>query len=99
MGDVTLSILQGRARVAEETFGWGRSGVVLGLNESQSGIVCINDLSSRHKPKTEDKKPKLLADIEAIMEPQSQAEPRLRTTLHYTNMTAQSVRDALLSKG
>lgn len=99
MGDVTLSILQGRARVAEETFGWGRSGVVLGLNESQSGIVCINDLSSRHRPKTEDKKPKLLADIEAIMEPQSQAEPRLRTTLHYTNMTAQSVRDALLSKG
>ncbi|MEO6319414.1 MAG: hypothetical protein ABIR56_01965, partial [Polaromonas sp.] len=99
MGDVTVSILRGRARVAEETFGWGRSGVVLGLNERRSGIVCLNDLSSRRKPKVEDKAPLLLADIEAIMEPQSQAEPRLRTTLHYTHLTARSVRDALLAKG
>jgi len=67
---VTVSILQGRARVAKETSGWGRLGVVLGLNEFQSGIVCVNDLSSRHKPKTENKTPALLADIEAITKPQ-----------------------------
>jgi hypothetical protein len=33
------------------------------------------------------------------MEPYSQAEPRLRTTLLYTNMTAQSVYDALVAEG
>jgi len=74
-------------------------GVVLGLNEFQSGIVCVNDLSSRHKPKTENKTPASLADIEAIAKPQSQAEPRLRTTLHYTNMTAKSVRHARPTNG
>ena len=99
MGDVAVSILEGKARVAEEVFGWGRSGVAVGINEFQSGIVCVNDLSERHKPKVEDKAPELLADIQTIMEPQSQAEPRLRTTLLYTNMTAQAVYDALLAKG
>ena len=99
MGDVAVTILEGRARVAEEIFGWGRSGVVIGINEFQSGIVCVNDLSPRHKPKIEDKAPELLADIQTIMEPHSQAEPRLRTTLLYTNMTAQAVHDALVAKG
>lgn len=99
MGDVAVTILEGKARVAEDVFGWGRSGVVVGINEFQSGIVCVNDLSERHKPKVEDKAPELLADIQTIMEPQSQAEPRLRTTLLYTNMTAQAVYDALLAKG
>ena len=41
----------------------------------------------------------MLADIRAIMDPESQADPHLRTTLSYTNMTAAAVREALLDKG
>ena len=52
----------------------------------------------RRKPKAEEKYPGLLDDIREIMEPSSQAEPRLRTTLQYTDMTAQAVHDALLEK-
>ena len=37
--------------------------------------------------------------MQTIMEPQNQAEPRLRTTLLDTNMTAQAVHDALVAKG
>jgi hypothetical protein len=99
MGDVAVTLLEGKARLAENVFGWGRSGVVVGINEYQSGIVCVNDVSERRKPKVEDKAPELLADIERIMEPKSQAEPRLRTALHYTNLTAQAVYEALLAKG
>jgi hypothetical protein len=99
MGDVTITILDGKARVAEEVFGWSRSAVAIGINEFRSGLVCINDLSERHKPKSEEKHPKLVDDIKKIMEPSSQAEPRLRTTLLYTNMTAQSVYDALIANG
>jgi hypothetical protein len=99
MGDVAVTILEGKARVAEDVLGWGRSGVVVGINEFQSGIVCVNDLSERHQPKVEDKAPELLADIQTIMAPQSQAEPRLRTPLLDTNMTAQTVYDALLAQG
>ena len=99
MGDVTLSLLDGKPRVAEDVFGWNRSTVELGMNEFRTKILCLNDLSSRHKPKAEEKDPRLLADIIEIMNPHSQAEPRLRTTLLYTNMTAKAVYNALVQKG
>ncbi len=99
MGDVTLSILGGKNRVAEDVFGWNRATVELGMNEFRTKIACVNDLSTRHKPKAEEKTPGLLDDIHEIMNPQAQAEPRLRTTLLYTNMTARAVYDALLEKG
>src|SRR5450830_1903830 len=88
MGDVALSLLEGRVRVAENVFGWNRGAVRLGMEESRSGILCVNDLSSRRKPKPEEKSPRLLGDIVAVMDPQSQAEGHLRTTLLYTKMTA-----------
>ncbi|MGB7511135.1 MAG: hypothetical protein WBP54_07585, partial [Pelodictyon phaeoclathratiforme] len=50
-------------RVAEDEFGWNRSSVALGIKEFESGIACINDLSERHKPKFEEKNPKLLESI------------------------------------
>lgn len=99
MGDVTASLLDGKPRVAEDVFGWNRATVELGMNESRTGISCVNDLSTRHKPKAEEKDPRLLEDIREIMDPHCQAEPRLRTTLLYTNMTAQAVYDALLENG
>jgi hypothetical protein len=99
MGDVAMTLLEGKPRVSEEVFGWRRASVSLGINEYKSGIVCINDLSGRRKPKSEEKHPELLDDIRKLLEPNCQSEPRLRTTLLYTNMTAQSVYDALLSNG
>lgn len=99
MADVTLALLDGKARLAEVVFGWGRPTVELGLKELHSGIVCVNDLSRRRKPKVEEKHPKLLADIHRIMEPKSQAHSHLRTALSYTNMTAKSVHAALRENG
>ena len=99
MGDVAVSLLDGKPRVAESVFGWGRSSVELGINEFRTKVLCVNDLSTRRKPKAEEKDPRLLADIIEIMDPHSQAEPRLRNTLMYTNMTAKAVYDALVQKG
>ena len=99
MGDVTLVLLDGKYRVAEDVFGWGRSVVQVGINEFKTGISCVNDISTRIKPKTEDQKPELLAEIHRIMEPHSEADSHLRTTLLYTNMTAKTVYEALVEKG
>lgn len=99
MGDATLSLLDGKPRIAEDVFGWNRATVELGVNEFRTKIVCVNDLSNRRKPKAEEKDPRLLADIIEIMNPHSQAESHLRTTLLYTNMTAKVVYDALLERG
>ena len=99
MGDVTMTLLDGKRRVAEDVFGWNRGAVELGVHECQTGIACVSDITARAKPKTEDKYPKLLAEIQAIMEPHSESESSLRTTLLYTNMTAKTVREALVQKG
>ena len=99
MGDVTLALLDGKRRVAEDVFGWNRKAVELGIHEYETGITCVNDITARCKPKTEDKHPKLLAEIQTIMEPHSESESSLRTTLLYTNMTAKTVHEALVQKG
>jgi len=99
MGNVTLSLLDGKQRVAEEVFGWNRRTVEVGLHEFRTGISCINDLSTRVKPRTEEKCPGLLVEIQAIMEPLSETESSLRTPLLYTNMTARTVHEALVQKG
>lgn len=99
IGDVIISLLDGKSRLAEDVFGWSRSTAELGMNELRTKILCVNDLSTRRKPKAENKEPKLLADIVEIMEPHSQSESRLRTTLLYTNMTAKAVYNALMIKG
>lgn len=99
MGDVSLTLLDGKHRVAEDVFGWSRSAVKVGIKEFQTGFSCVNDISSRRKPKTEEKYPELVAEIRTIMEPESEAESHLRTTFLYTNMTARSVYNALVEKG
>jgi hypothetical protein len=99
MGDVALSLLDGKHRVAEDVFGWSRSTVEIGIKEFQTDLLCVNDISTRRKPKTEEKNPELLAEIRTIMEPESEADSHLRTTYLYTNMTAQAVYNALVEKG
>lgn len=55
MGDVTVALLDGKQRVAEDVFGWSRKAVELGIHEYRTGIACVNDISARGKPRTEDK--------------------------------------------
>jgi len=99
MADATKTLLNAKPRVAEAVFGWGRATVELGLHELQTGLVCVNDLSKRRKPRTEEKYPQLVEELRVITEAESQAQSHLRTDFTYTNMTATSVRSALLEKG
>lgn len=99
MAEVTQGLLDGKPRVAEYVFGWSRETVKTGLSELRTGVTHQNDLSTRRKPRTEEKYPQLAEDIRLLVEPHSQAEPHLRTALAYTNITAASVRNALLEQG
>lgn len=46
MGDVTMTLLDSKPRVAEDVFGWNRVTVELGMNEFRTKILCVNDLST-----------------------------------------------------
>lgn len=99
MGEATLTLLSGSARIAESVFGWSRDTVELGINEFQSGIRCIDNISERRRKKAEEKNPQLLISIQQLIDPHSHADYQLRTDLVHMNITAQAVRDALLQNG
>ncbi len=94
----TLDLLDGNARQAERVFGWGRKTVEKGLYELKSGIRCYDAYQARGNKPTEEKTPQLTVDIADIVDPKSQAEPRFRTTLAYTRITAKAVRDTLIAE-
>ena len=95
--EVANTYCDGNARSTESLFGWGRSNVARGLNELRTGIRCVENFASRGRHRTEDDQPELVAEIHALVEPQSQADPKFQTPLAYTRMTARAVREQLLA--
>jgi transposase len=95
--EVATKYCGGSPRRAEQIFGWGRDAVNVGLNELRTGIRCLENFSARGRPKSEDKFPELVREIEALVEPESQADPKFQTPLAYTRMTAKAVRERLVT--
>jgi hypothetical protein len=92
---VCLTLCDGNPRLAERRFGWGRHTVAKGLHEWQSGIRCLENFGTRGARRSEDKKPHLAADIRAVVEPQTSADPELRSSRRYSNLSAAEVLSAL----
>jgi hypothetical protein len=97
--EVTSELCGGSARLAERRFGWGRETVDKGLHESDQGVRCLENFAARGRRRSEDKDPQLAADIRAIVDPHTYADPELRSSRRYTNLSAAEVRDALVKKG
>jgi len=99
LAEVTTELCGGSPRLAERRFGWGRDAVEKGLHESHQGMRCLENFAARGRRRSEDKDPQLAADIRAIVEPHTYADPELQSSRRYTNLSAAEVRDALLDKG
>jgi hypothetical protein len=97
--EVAEALCGGSPRLAERRFGWGRDTVEKGLHESHRGVRCLEDFAARGRRRSEDKDPKLAADIRAIVEPHTYADPELRSSRRYTNLSAREVREALIARG
>jgi hypothetical protein len=97
--EVVTALCGGNARQAERRFGWGRDTVEKGLHERQHGVRCLENFAARGRVRSEEKDPQLAADIRAIVEPQTYADPGLKSARRYMNLSAAEVRDALITKG
>lgn len=97
--EVTTELCGGNARQAERRFGWGRGTVEKGLHERHHGLRCLENFTARGRPRSEEKDPRLAADIHAIVGPHAYADPELKTSRRYTNLSAAEVRQALIAKG
>ena len=97
--EVVTALCGGNARQAEYRFGWGRETVEKGLHEQHHGVRCLENFVARGRQRSEEKDPRLAADIRAIVEPHTYADPGLKSARRYTNLSAAEVRDALVRKG
>src|SRR5215203_891098 len=73
--EVTDALCGGSPRAAEARFGWGRESVATGQNEARSGIRCVEDFPAKGALAREEKDTQLAADVRAIVEPFTQADP------------------------
>ena len=99
LAEVTRELCDGSPRQAERRFGWGRETVAKGLHEAERGMRCLDNFAARGRCRSEDKDPRLAADIRAIVEPRAYADPELKSARRYTDLSAAEVRDALIAKG
>jgi Rhodopirellula transposase DDE domain len=97
--EVATELCGGNARQAERRFGWGRDTVATGLHELHCGIRCRENFAARGRKRSEQEDPQLAADIRAIVEPHTYADPELNSPRRYTNLSAAEVLQGLIAKG
>jgi hypothetical protein len=93
--EVTDALCGGSPRAAEARFGWGRESVRTGQHEARTGIRCVEDFPAKGALAREERDPQFAADVRAIVEPHTQADPELKSSRRYTNLSAREVLDAL----
>src|SRR3954454_7332596 len=82
---------------AEEHLGWCRDTIRKGAHELRSGMTCVDAFHCRRRKPAEEHLPRLLDDIRAIADGQSQADPRFQTHRLFTRISAAEVRRQLIA--
>ncbi len=88
----------GGQRRAERELGWNRATIRKGTRELESGFAIVDAFALRGRKRAEERPPHLLADLTAIVDGQSQADPQFRTNRLYTRLTAAEVRRQLIAQ-
>lgn len=88
----------GGQRLAERELGWNRVTIRKGEQELKSGIAYEDNFSARGRKPVEEHLPNLLADIQAIVDSQSQTDPQFRNKRLYCRLSAAEVRRQLIEQ-
>ena len=88
---------RGGQRWAQEHLGWCRETIRKGTHELRSGMTCADAFHCRRRKPAEEHLPRLLDDIRAIVDGQSQVDPRFQTDRLFTRISAAEVRRQLIA--
>src|ERR671912_1336758 len=82
---------------AEAHLGWNRETIRKGTHELRTGMTCVDAFCLRRRKPAEEHLPRLLDDIRAIADGQSQADPKFQTDRLFTRISAAEVRRQLIT--
>ena len=82
---------------AEAHRGWNRETIRKGMHELRTGMTCVDAFHCRRRKPAEEHLPRLLEDIRAIADGQSQADPKFQTKRLFTRISAAEVRRQLIA--
>jgi hypothetical protein len=82
---------------AEAHLGWNRETIRKGMHELRTGMTCVDAFHCRRRKPAEEHLPRLLDDIRAIADGQSQADPKFQTNRLFTRISAAEVRRQLIA--
>src|SRR5215210_5042460 len=82
---------------AEAHLRWNRETIRKGTHELRTGMTCVDAFHCRRRKPAEEHLPRLLDDIRAIADGQSQADPKSQTQRLFTRISAKEVRRQLIA--
>jgi transposase len=82
---------------AEAHLRWNRETIRKGMHELRTGMTCVDAFHCRRRKPAEEHRPRLLDDIRAIADAQSQADPKFQTKRLFTRISAAEVRSQLIA--
>jgi hypothetical protein len=88
---------RGGQRWAQVHLGWCRETIRKGTHELRSGMTCVDAFHCRRRKPAQEHLPRLLDDIRAIADGQSQADPKFQTNRLFTRISAAEVRRQLIA--
>ncbi len=98
--EITLKYCDGRPRLAETIFGWGRKTVQLGLDEKRTGLICVGAQSGYSgNYRWEERYPEAADALKRLAEDHTQPDPNLEHSMADTRLTAPEAISQLRSMG
>ena len=98
MAKTVAAMGRGGQRWAQVNLGWCRETIRKGTHELRSGMTCADAFHRRRRKPAEEHLPRLLDDIRAIADGQSQADPKFQTDRLFTRISAAEVRRRLIAE-
>jgi len=83
---------------AERELGWNRGTIRKGMKELTSGKAIEDAFHRRGRKRVESKLPNLCQDMRSIVDPETQADPTLKSERLYTRLSAAQVRRQLIKQ-
>lgn len=99
LGQLAIDIGYGGQSLVSKTLDVTRNTISKGIEEVKTGIAIEDKFYERGKKPLEKTHPKLIADIDKILDNASQIDPKFTSERLYTRLTASEVRRQLIKKG